>query len=598
MPDDALSNVLERCCGDTLLALAQTCTRLRRLVDEDSNLWRASCVRSGWSFTWWHPTGDESLGPSGGWKAAWLRRRVQDAPVNRLLVVDKGSVSLAHPTPSLRAATRLSSARLKTLPSWCPFGKRVAYVEVGEINAESAQFQHPPLAIVVAAVQPGSDSLVPVLRFVTYATPFYLHWHPDGQHLSYLVPQSGQDMGIALYVVPLSAFSAIDDAGGQPLARRAGPSVPAHPLAGGGGSSSEAAPASRWLIAPGMPLFYSFSPARDHQVVINCGASSQRVLDYGPQLDGSGSVTTTRLPVWYSPSQKWGMTVRDAMPAGAPANFESRTADLLDRIQLFQAPAYTHDGRHTVSVVLDLGSPFAVAMDVPRFAPSRMLMCVPSPEVGAPPRHRCITAWSRVQRNGTGAGNPHFAVSPDGTFLVCSHEANTLRLINLRAALAYDADDTVCTCTQRVTDDSDKILDVHAINIAAFCWSPCSKYLLILTDALPPFGAGQWGRPWRRWNVHCVATGRTWHAPAPVLLTALIEEMFLPFQEQYFRGSCTLWAPDSSAFCYAALDEEQGTDACFVQDLASATWDTPDTLIVVKPPTRVAAGDLVMWSPR
>jgi hypothetical protein len=613
MPDDALSNVLERCCGDTLLALAQTCTRLRRLVDEDSTLWRATCVRSGWKFTWWHPSDDRdrlgtpsawappgtrapaaaSTATASCWKAAWLRRRALDAPVNRLMVVNKGWTSLVDPSQRPADATRppRRQTAVRTLPAFCPFGKRVAYVEEGW-TSEATHFQEPPVAIVVAAVEPGRNALLPVLRFVTHATPFYLHWCPDGQHVSYLVPDAHQQ-GIALNVVPLSAFSSIGAAySSEPLARRTGPQVPAHPLGGGASSSSAAASMSRWRVATGMPLFYTFNPVRAHQVIIHSGAASQRVLDYGAQLDG-GSSTTTRLPIWFTPARAWAASTAEGLSDGTAA---ALTNDFLDQVQFFQAPAYTHNGTHTLSVAMDLSGQGA--------RHGVLLTCVPIPEAGAAPQHRCISAWSiQLARVQAGKNSSRFAVSPDGVWLVCTHMAQTLRLIALQAALERDGEETACTCTQRVplTEDDirPRIIDVSAVNVAAFQWSPCSRYLLILTDALPPFGAGQWSRPWRRWNVHCVVTGRTWHAPAPVLLTGVLEDIFLPFHEQYFRSAaCTLWAPDSTGFCYAALDEQDGTDAAFVQELPdAAAWGCADAPIQATPPTRIAAGDMVLWSP-
>ena len=603
MPDDTLSNVLARCCGDTLLALAQTCTRLRRLVDEDVNLWRASCVRSAWKFDWWHPSGDQEARslPALGWKAAWLRRRALDAPVNRLVVMNQGWVTLVDPSKRNADTSyrHVGSQLVRTLPAFCPFAKRVAYVEAVWMS-EATNFQDAPVAIVVAAVKPSRESLVPVLHFVTHATPFYLHWCPDGQHLSFLMPH-GQD--IALYVVPLSAFSGVS-AHGEPLARRTWPQVPAHPV-GGGASSSAMAAVSRWRIATGMPLFYSFNPTREHQVVIHSGAASLRVVDYGAQLDGSGSGTATGLPMCMTSLRGWATSLRDVIPTNAPPAMVAQAANVMSQAQFFQAPAYSHHGTHTLSVVVDFSVPDAQLDGSNPFG--LLLTCVPTPEPGAPtqppPRHRCISAWSMRQARGqAGSSNSRFAVSPNGVWLVCTQGAQTLRLIALQAALETDALETACTCTQRVAAEDDIhscFVDVKAVNIAAFQWSPCSRYLLILTDALPPFGAGQWGRPWRRWNVHCVATGRTWHAPAPVLLTAVMEDTFLPFHEQYFRSeACTLWAPDSSSFCYAALDEQDGTDAAFVQELPSgAAWGSADAPIQAKPPTRVAAGDMALWSP-
>ena len=125
-------------------------------------------------------------------------------------------------------------------------------------------------------------------------------------------------------------------------------------------------------------------------------------------------------------------------------------------------------------------------------------------------------------------------------------------------------------------------------------WSPCSTYVLVLTAAHPPFGAGQWGRPWRAWSVVEAATGKVATSGTPVLLTEACEQM-LPFWEQYARGTATPWAPDGSAFAYAALDETDGCDAVFVQSVGRC----PETgRPQLASPKRVCYGVMVTWSPR
>ena len=584
LPDNELSAVLDRCSGAQLASLAQTCRRLRALVDGDAKRWRAACT--GWRHSWWQP-------PSGAasWKQAWLRRTACDMPVNRLLLTasmqdgdDVGCIQIArspHDSSSSSGGSddggsagdhalsaRPLAVKPMTLPHWCPFGKHIAYVVRPGVHGKQRY------AVTVARLFGDNLRLLPVLEFGTNSEPFFLAWTPDGQHVSFLTPRAGED--IALRVVPLSAFTPVpgDDAGSS---RRPGRQLPTHPLDGQGGDGSDA-----WCIVHSLPLFYDFSPVREHVVMTHGGAMDMRLVSYNTQPDGAPVQSARNVPVWCAPDGRWRA---DAFPL---AN--------LDRLQLFQAPSYTPDGKHVLFVSIQVHEPDGLSFRL-------LLTCaqLPSREAAAQNEHMCTTSWILKARDHQGGVEPlsatRFAVSPDARLLVWTKLGGRLvRLIHLADTLARDLGSSQaagqCTCGQVVHDDSgdDLVLDA---SVAAFLWSPCSRYLLVLTEEATPLVAGQW-RKWQVWSM--AGEPRRLFSTDEVLLTSAMEHILLPFYEQYFRTTCTLWAPDSSAFCYAAMDMTSGDNACFVQQLPEGEAEAP-------PPRIVDTGngarfDMVFWSPQ
>ncbi|NJN82392.1 MAG: hypothetical protein HC802_09050 [Caldilineaceae bacterium] len=112
--------------------------------------------------------------------------------------------------------------------------------------------------------------------------------------------------------------------------------------------------------------------------------------------------------------------------------------------------------------------------------------------------------------------------------------------------------------------------------VIAFFWSPDSQKLAYLS---PERIAGTIRFRWHVWD------GKQSVAYAPTFPTRTFLEGYLTFFDQYAQ-SMTIWAPDSSAFAYAGIDEEDRL-GIWVQPLdpeKEAVW--------------VARGVYAAWSPR
>lgn len=108
-----------------------------------------------------------------------------------------------------------------------------------------------------------------------------------------------------------------------------------------------------------------------------------------------------------------------------------------------------------------------------------------------------------------------------------------------------------------------------------FTWSPDGHFLLLLV-ALPDESDDVVLR-WMLWDGNLEVRRLAGFIP-----TAATARNYLPFAEQYARSQ-TVWAPDSSAFCWAAHDPV-GTDRVWVQEVDG-------------PARAIDEGTVVTWSP-
>lgn len=154
----------------------------------------------------------------------------------------------------------------------------------------------------------------------------------------------------------------------------------------------------------------------------------------------------------------------------------------------------------------------------------------------------------------TGAGFFAFAVSPDGTRVAYS-------LHNL----------SYSTSMYVVEPGTGQVAELDAPNTVAWQWSPDSRKILLL-------GIGEE----RRLSMDVYQDGAITSYPG-IAPTENFLRSYIPFWNQYGH-SHTLWAPDSSAFVYAASD--QGDDYVFLQPLEEER------------PLLLGAGSMAVFAPR
>lgn len=109
----------------------------------------------------------------------------------------------------------------------------------------------------------------------------------------------------------------------------------------------------------------------------------------------------------------------------------------------------------------------------------------------------------------------------------------------------------------------------------AFYWSPDSRKLAYLATETSDETV------WLRWYVW---DGKRTTAYGRFLPTRTVLQSYLVFSDQYAQ-SMRLWSPDSTAFVYAGINEQEEIGV-FVQELDQ------------EQPRRVAAGVVAAWSPR
>ncbi len=154
----------------------------------------------------------------------------------------------------------------------------------------------------------------------------------------------------------------------------------------------------------------------------------------------------------------------------------------------------------------------------------------------------------------TGAGFFAFAVSPDGRQVAYS-------LHNLARP----------TSMYLVEPSSGEVTELDAPNTVAWQWSPDSHKILLL-------GVNEGSRLTMDVYQDGTITAYPDITPSENFLRS-----YIPFWNQYGR-SHTLWAPDSSAFVYAAAD--RGNDYIFLQ------------LLEEERPVLLGAGSMAVFSPR
>ena len=154
----------------------------------------------------------------------------------------------------------------------------------------------------------------------------------------------------------------------------------------------------------------------------------------------------------------------------------------------------------------------------------------------------------------TGAGFFAFAVSPDGRRVAYS-------LHNLARP----------TSMYLVEPSSGEVAELDAPDTVAWQWSPDSRKILLL-------GINEENRISMDVYQDGTITAYQDITPSENFLRG-----YIPFWNQYGR-SHTLWAPDSSAFVYAAAD--RGDDYVFLQ------------LLEEERPVRLGAGSMAVFSPR
>ncbi len=166
-----------------------------------------------------------------------------------------------------------------------------------------------------------------------------------------------------------------------------------------------------------------------------------------------------------------------------------------------------------------------------------------------------------VRRIESFRGSATFDLSPDGERLAYSITPER-RTYNFGPLKVMD-----------LTDGS--VETVSSDPVLAYQWSPAGDHLLVLQAIAAA------DHPAFRWLVWDGSGSRLYATVTP---TTSFANSYLPFWDQYSH-SHRLWAPDGSAFAYAAIDEN-GRPSVWVQPL-----DADE-------PVRVASGDIVFWSPR
>lgn len=160
----------------------------------------------------------------------------------------------------------------------------------------------------------------------------------------------------------------------------------------------------------------------------------------------------------------------------------------------------------------------------------------------------------RIDVIGTGAGFFSFAVSPDGTLV------------------AYSLHSLADTASMYLVEpDSGEVAEVDAPNTVAWQWSPDGRKILLL-------GINEE----RRLSMDVYQDGAITAYPS-ITPSENFLRSYIPFWNQYGH-SHTLWAPDSSAFVYAAAD--RGEDYVFLQPLKEER------------PVLLGAGSMAVFSPR
>ncbi|MDE0370499.1 MAG: hypothetical protein OXI84_10210 [bacterium] len=160
----------------------------------------------------------------------------------------------------------------------------------------------------------------------------------------------------------------------------------------------------------------------------------------------------------------------------------------------------------------------------------------------------------RIEVLATGAGFFAFAVSPDG-----ARVAYSLHNLNYSTSMYL------------VEPGTGQVAELDAPNTVAWQWSPDSRKILLLGISEE-----------RQLSMDVYQDGSITSYPG-IAPTENFLRSYIPFWNQYGH-SHTLWAPDSSAFVYAASD--QGDDYVFLQPLEEER------------PLRLGAGSMAVFAPR
>lgn len=160
----------------------------------------------------------------------------------------------------------------------------------------------------------------------------------------------------------------------------------------------------------------------------------------------------------------------------------------------------------------------------------------------------------RIDVLATGAGFFAFAVSPDG-----ARVAYSLHNLNYSTSMYV------------VEPGTGQVAELDAPNTVAWQWSPDSRKILLLGISEE-----------RQLSMDVYQDGAITSYPG-IAPTENFLRSYIPFWNQYGH-SHTLWAPDSSAFVYAASD--QGDDYVFLQPLEEER------------PLRLGAGSMAVFAPR
>ncbi len=294
--------------------------------------------------------------------------------------------------------------------------------------------------------------------------------------------------------------------------------------------------------APFSPFYYSWSPDPDRLAFLGSPAAGVIALGIIHVDRRALDVVDRGQPYYFDWSPDGASLV---VHVGADRldvlDLQGRATPLSERPGRFLAPEWSKAGM-VVVVTSEAGMVTAGAALVAQTAGSQRLVV--------------LDAQGEVVREvATIDGSSAFSLSPEGDRLAYTQMADQVRRVMVAD---LEGGDPVA-----VSEES----------VLAFAWSPDGSRLLLLG-----LGAGEDDSP---------IVPRVWDGdgtfelpgfrPTPDFLTE-----YLPFWDQYLR-SITLWAPDGSAFTYAAVTA-QGP-AVFVQPAEAGAS-----------PRRVADGRLSTWS--
>ena len=178
-----------------------------------------------------------------------------------------------------------------------------------------------------------------------------------------------------------------------------------------------------------------------------------------------------------------------------------------------------------------------------------------------------------------GDGAPSVASLPDGPADGSEHGRAVVSVLSAASPLATTVD---AESGLVVVDLARETSEVVTLDVALrWEWSPTSDRLAWMEPI--PSSVDRLAR-WNFWtNPDAEVVSTPVHSVPDV-----VAEAYLPFFEQYTH-SVTGWSPDGSAFAFAGRHQAEGAgtpDSIWIQLVLADT-----------PPVKVAAGDVVAWSP-